>query len=67
MKAMLHVGSEDYLLVELGAGRWKIAPCVAGEAHGNKIEITSGLSAGDKIIGRGAILLKPLVVQAKIS
>jgi len=66
-EAMLHVGSEDFLLVESEPGRWKITPCVAGEAHGNKIEITSGLSSGDKIIGRGAILLKPLVVQAKIS
>ena len=35
------------------------------KAHGDKVEITSGLSAGQKIIGRGAILLKPLVVQAK--
>jgi membrane fusion protein, heavy metal efflux system len=66
-EAMLHVGSEDCLLVEAGRGRWRITPCVAGEAHGNKIEITSGLSAGDRIIGRGAILLKPLVVQAKIN
>ncbi len=66
-EAMLHVGSEDYLLVESEPGRWKIRPCIAGEAHGTKIEITSGLLSGDKIIGRGAILLKPLVVQAKIS
>ena len=66
-EAMLHVGSEDYLLVQVEPGRWRITPCVAGEAHGNKIEITSGLSAGQTIIGRGAILLKPVVVQAKIS
>jgi cobalt-zinc-cadmium efflux system membrane fusion protein len=66
-EAMLHVGSEDYLLVQAEPGRWRITPCVAGDAHGTKIEITSGLSAGQKIIGRGAILLKPLVVQAKIS
>jgi membrane fusion protein, heavy metal efflux system len=66
-EAMLHVGSADYLLVQAGPGRWRITPCVAGEAHGSKIEITSGLSAGDRIIGRGAILLKPLVVQAKVN
>jgi multidrug efflux pump subunit AcrA (membrane-fusion protein) len=66
-EAMLHVGSTDYLLIEAAVGRWRIAPCVAGEAHGNKIEITSGLAAGDRIIGRGAILLKPLVVQAQIN
>lgn len=66
-EAMLHVGSEDYLLVQAAPGRWHITSCVTGEAHGTKVEITSGLSAGQKIIGRGAILLKPLVVQAKIS
>jgi membrane fusion protein, heavy metal efflux system len=66
-EAMLHVGSADYLLVEAEAGRWRITPCVTGEAHGNKIEITSGLSPADRVIGRGAILLKPLVVQAKVN
>lgn len=66
-EAMLHVGSTDYLLVEAGPGRWRITTCVASEAHGNKVEITSGISAGDRIIGRGAILLKPLVVQATIN
>ena len=66
-EAMLHVGSEDYLLVQVEPGRWRITPCVVGESHGSKIEITSGLSPGQTIIGRGAILLKPVVVQAKIS
>jgi multidrug efflux pump subunit AcrA (membrane-fusion protein) len=65
-EAMLHVGSDDYLLVEKSPGVWQIAECVAGEAHGTKMEITSGLAAGQRVIGRGAILLKPLVVQAKI-
>jgi cobalt-zinc-cadmium efflux system membrane fusion protein len=65
-EAMLHVGSTDYLLVEAERGRWKITPCVAGESHGTKVEITQGLEAGQRIIARGAILLKPLVVQAKI-
>jgi cobalt-zinc-cadmium efflux system membrane fusion protein len=65
-EAMLHVGSDDYLLVEREKSVWQIAECVAGEAHGTKMEITSGLAAGQRVIGRGAILLKPLVVQAKI-
>jgi hypothetical protein len=45
---------------------WQISDCVAGVAHGTKMEITSGMVAGQRVIGRGAILLKPLVVQAKI-
>jgi cobalt-zinc-cadmium efflux system membrane fusion protein len=65
-EGMLHVGSTDYLLVEAAPGRWQITPCIAGEAHGAKVEITSGLEAGQRIMGRGAILLKPLVVQVTI-
>jgi len=65
-EAMLHVGSDDYLLIEKEPGVWQIKECVAGETHGAKMEITSGLAAGQRVIGRGAILLKPLVVQAKI-
>lgn len=64
-EAMLHVGSLDYLLVNAGAGKWRIAECEAGESHGDRIEIAKGLQAGDRIITQGAILLKPLVVLAK--
>jgi hypothetical protein len=45
-------------------GVWQIAECVAGAAHGTKMEITSGLAASQRVIGRGAILLKPRVVPA---
>jgi RND family efflux transporter MFP subunit len=64
-EAMLHVGSVDYLLVDAGGGKWRIAECEAGESHGDRIEIAKGLKAGDRIITQGAILLKPLVVLAK--
>ena len=64
-EAMLHVGSVDYLLVDAGGGKWRIAQCTAGESHGDRIEIAKGLKAGDRIITQGAILLKPLVVLAK--
>jgi cobalt-zinc-cadmium efflux system membrane fusion protein len=65
-EAMLHVANTDYLLVAEGDGHWRITACEIGESHGTKVEVTSGIAAGDRIIGRGAILLKPLVVQAKI-
>ncbi|MCE9526851.1 MAG: efflux RND transporter periplasmic adaptor subunit [Planctomycetales bacterium] len=64
-EAMLHVGSLDYLLVDAGGGKWRIAECKAGESHGDRIEIATGLKPGDRIITQGAILLKPLVVLAK--
>lgn len=82
-EALLHVGYSDYLLVEatpseqpqekpgseksLGKTLWNIVEVVVGEAHGKEIEITGGLKSGSRVIGTGAILLKPLVVQARVS
>jgi hypothetical protein len=35
-----------------------------GEPHNGEVEILSGLKAGQTVIGKGAILLKPLVARA---
>ena len=35
-----------------------------GEVRGSRVEILQGVQAGDRVLGKGAILLKPYVVQA---
>jgi RND family efflux transporter MFP subunit len=62
--AVLHVGGSDYVLVQTPAGLWRVTEVQVGEASGASVEILSGLNPGDTIVGAGAILLKPLVVQA---
>ena len=61
---VLHVGRSDYVLVGTEPGVWKVTEVTVGELSGSGIEILDGLQGGERVIGSGAILLKPFVVQA---
>ena len=60
---VLHVGQSDYVLVGTKPGEWKVAEIKTGEQYGSRIEVLEGLRPGDRVIGAGAILLKPYVVR----
>jgi multidrug efflux pump subunit AcrA (membrane-fusion protein) len=63
--AVLHVGRSDYVFVaDDETGVWRVAEVGLGDAHGSRYEVLSGLRAGDRVIARGAILLKPLLLEA---
>ncbi|WP_394850754.1 efflux RND transporter periplasmic adaptor subunit [Pendulispora brunnea] len=62
--AVLHVGRADYVLVASGADLWKVTPVVVGDQRDSEIEVLDGLPADARVIGAGAILLKPFVVEA---
>lgn len=59
---VIHIGRTDYVLVSDGGGTFEVRIVDCGELHGEEIEIVNGLRDGDKVIGMGAILLKPLLV-----
>jgi multidrug efflux pump subunit AcrA (membrane-fusion protein) len=61
---VLHVGRSDYVLVGTDPGTWRVTEVKVGEQDGTRVEILDGLEGGEHVIGNGAILLKPLVVQA---
>ncbi len=61
---VLHVGRADYVLVGTDSGVWKVTEVTVGDIDGANIEILDGLHGGERVIGSGAILLKPIVVQA---
>ncbi len=61
-EGVLHVGQFDYALVADGKDQWKVTQVKTGEQSGSFLEILSGLRSGDRVIGAGAILLKPYVV-----
>jgi membrane fusion protein, heavy metal efflux system len=61
---VLHVGERDYALVAGEPGAWQVKEVQVGELRGTKIEVLSGLKTGDRVLGQGAILLKPTVVLA---
>lgn len=61
--AILHVGRADYVLVAESDATWRVQEVQVGEPYRNDIQILDGLSEGDRIMGQGAILFKPLVVR----
>ena len=62
--AVLHIGRVDYVLVADGDDTWRVAEVQVGEPFRNEIQILEGLHEGDRVIGKGAILFKPLVIRS---
>jgi cobalt-zinc-cadmium efflux system membrane fusion protein len=61
---ILHVGDNDYALKGADDGTWQIIQVRIGELRGTDVEVLDGLKEGDRVLGQGAILLKPTVVRA---
>lgn len=62
--SLLHIGRADYVLVDAGDNQWRVNEVRVGEIHKDRCEIQSGLKDGDRVISRGAILLKTLAAQS---
>lgn len=62
-EGILHVGDKDYALAKGSAGTWVPVEIRVGDPHGDQIEILDGLKDGAAVLGRGAILLKPVLVR----
>lgn len=63
-KAIIHLGSLDYILVVDGAEGLKVREVITGEPHQELYEILHGLTPGETIISQAAVLLKPLVRES---
>jgi hypothetical protein len=61
---VLHVGDREYALLGAAPQTWQITEVETGELRGTNVEVLSGLKAGDRVLGKGAILLKPVVARA---
>lgn len=61
----IHIAKTDYVLVaDKTAGDWRITPVRVGEPQQGLVEILAGLKTGQRLVGQGAILLKPAVGKA---
>lgn len=63
-ESAIHLGRNDYVLVGRGNGDWEVADVQVGDLFGRDIELLAGVKVGDRVLGKGSILLKPFVVQA---
>jgi len=62
---VLHIGRADYVLTAAeDMNTWRVTEVQVGEPHGGEVEILDGLKDGERIIGKGAILFKPLVIRS---
>ncbi len=64
---VLHSENADFVFIGDGPGLWRIREVLVGESIGDRVEILKGLEGGERIIGNGAILLKPMLVQALVN
>lgn len=61
---ILRIERADYVLIETDPGMWKVSEVTIGEPRNGDVEILSGISGNQNVLGKGAILSKPLVVDA---
>ncbi len=62
--ALLHIGRNDYVLRDAGSDQWSVTKVRVGEIRHEQCEVLEGLKDGDRIISRGAILLKTVAAQS---
>ncbi|MBN9420076.1 hypothetical protein ABS71_11625 [bacterium SCN 62-11] len=56
--AVLSLGSEQFVLVEGGPGRYERRPVRTGVESGAQVQITKGLKEGEKVVTQGGLLLE---------
>lgn len=64
---LIHVGNSDFALVRQDPEHWRITEVQVGEPHNDMVEVISGVKDGEQVIGHGAILLKPFVVNSVLT
>jgi len=62
--AVLHVERADYVLVGGEPGLYKVTPVRVGDSYDGRVQVAEGVGPGDRVVGAGAILLKPYLASA---
>jgi membrane fusion protein, heavy metal efflux system len=57
-QAVIEVGGQAFVFVQAADGRYARRPVVTGTMSGDSIEIQEGLQAGERVVVKGALLLK---------
>jgi multidrug efflux pump subunit AcrA (membrane-fusion protein) len=61
--AIVHVGSGDYVVTSVGKDEWRVRAVALGPSEGNLVEVVHDLKAGERLIGDGVVLLKPVIAE----
>jgi len=63
-ESIISTGGSDYVLVRKSDSDWRVTAVQIGELRESGVEVYGGLEDGDQVISRGAILLKPIIVES---
>ena len=63
-ESIVHVGESDYVLVRKSDADWSVTEVHIGELHESGVEVFDGLEDGDQVVGKGVILLKPVIAES---
>ncbi len=55
--AVLHAGTRSFVFIDLGGGRFAPRAVVAGMRAGDRVELTQGLAAGERVVASGTYLV----------
>jgi cobalt-zinc-cadmium efflux system membrane fusion protein len=61
--AIVHVGSGDYVVTAASQDEWRVRAVALGPSEGNLVEVVHNLAAGERLIGDGVVLLKPVIAE----
>ncbi len=61
--ALLHEGQREYLLEQLSPGEYTPVPVVVLDTIDDSVLVIGKIKAGEEIVSRGSILVKPIVHQ----
>jgi Cu(I)/Ag(I) efflux system membrane fusion protein len=56
-EALIRGSSTDRVVLDLGDGRFRSQPVIVGIESGDRVEITAGLAAGDRVVASGQFLI----------
>ncbi|MFO1424761.1 MAG: efflux RND transporter periplasmic adaptor subunit [Candidatus Competibacteraceae bacterium] len=56
-EALIHTGTEQRVIVDLGGGRFEARPVTVGIEAGDRVEIRSGLKEGERVVTSAQFLL----------
>ena len=56
-EALIRGGDFDRVVLDLGAGRFRVQPVVAGVEAGDRVEVREGLRAGQLVVASGQFLI----------
>jgi hypothetical protein len=59
--ALLHEGRQEYILAEIGVGQYFPVPIYILDTLDDSVLVIGKIKAGENIVSRGSILLKPIV------